>query len=1042
MAQYVPYIPEVLPETPLFKPDFNFFDRMMQRKQSMFEQGLSKARTAYTSVLNAPLSVKENIPLRDQFIKDAKENLKNLASSDLSLPQNVAAAENVFAPFWEDKFILKDMELTKSYQDGFQILDAWKNSSDPKVREQYNGITERYLMNGYEKLQNATRDDKSFGALEKRKALPFTNIESYLQDQAKEEKLEIKYDDPNGPYLIETINGQRSLKKYQAWALSKIGNNFYQQFNVTGIVEKEERAKNYKKQFPNYTDDQINALIAKDVISELDAGYKRRTQEVDVEIARVDNLLKSIAETKNPANQELFDNLMGERMNLNARKAGISEEYKYFDQPEKDKIYSNVVSNPDAYFATLAKQRLADNWAKGKAAIESKLVKENVAYTAAENLMLRRKEYDLNVQKAQWDRDQDLWERVNAKPGTETKKTSLKDKDGNDIVTPTEQAEKTLMYNGYSKIDITRNEATAYDRFVKKQNQDFYQAHAMIFDQKGLLSLSKNLGLQENEISFVAAALQKEVADYNYNFSKEENAAVSKLAKALLANEGVKTAGITKVTGPGTLRNALIAYAQGYFKERNEKSKDGYDIPLNDQERGALMRYMTATELLNNFNANEERRNQIVQQKIIPNKEYSKIVVDRDGKKDILTISDLAKEMPSLTLSYRDSFFGDSKEVVLSPEEVSKAYMSGNITGMIHSRAYGNHIKYNNDGRTYSVKAVGKTKIEAGYDWEKPFSDWWNKVTEKYGTPEELSKMMKKANHDAVPDLLMYKNQSGKQGASFTLIPLENKSGNDDMAWGVVNEAVKNGDFVIYDDANATYTPLEANKIKALTTLLSSEKNVEKFTSIEYIPQGVDGKRTVRLYFKEPTSEEDKKIIANEDLNSIFNMGKIEVVLNDNTQTPFINALPNNTGYQVFDILSRGRVFKSDPVLAASGFDYTITPNVLSSDGRPNETPTYVTVNLKFNERINEKDPKTGLLTTKVKPMDISKTIDLAGPNAKSPDEIVNYLNQLYIDNMLKNKIKMDEYTEFLKTNPTAAQQSVDYNERLRKAGLQNLTTN
>jgi hypothetical protein len=269
MAQYVPYIPEVLPETPLFKPDFNFFDRMMQRKQSMFEQGLNRARTAYTSVLNAPLSVKENIPLRDQFIKDAKENLKNLASADLSLPQNVAAAENIFAPFWQDKYILKDMELTKSYQNGFELLDSWKNSPDLKLRQQYSGITEKYLMNGFEKLQNAARNDQSFAGLEKRRPVAFTNIESYLQDQAKEEKLEIKYDDPSGPYLVETINGQRSQKKYQTWALSKMGNNFYQQFNVTGIVEREERAKNYKRQFPNMSDQEINSMIAKDVVKEL-----------------------------------------------------------------------------------------------------------------------------------------------------------------------------------------------------------------------------------------------------------------------------------------------------------------------------------------------------------------------------------------------------------------------------------------------------------------------------------------------------------------------------------------------------------------------------------------------------------------------------------------------------------------------------------------------------------------------------------------------------------------------------------------------------
>ena len=35
-----------------------------------------------------------------------------------------------------------------------------------------------------------------------RKAEPFTNIEAYLQKQAKEQGMEVKYDDPNGAYLV------------------------------------------------------------------------------------------------------------------------------------------------------------------------------------------------------------------------------------------------------------------------------------------------------------------------------------------------------------------------------------------------------------------------------------------------------------------------------------------------------------------------------------------------------------------------------------------------------------------------------------------------------------------------------------------------------------------------------------------------------------------------------------------------------------------------------------------------------------------------
>lgn len=1039
MAQYVPYIPEVFPETPLFRPDFNFFDRMMQRKQSMFEQGLSKARTAYTSVLTAPLTNKNNIPLRDQYVKDATESLKSLASADLSLPQNVAAAEGVFSPFWQDKFIMKDMDLTRSYQSGFELLDSWKNSSDPKVRQQYSGITEKYLMNGYEKLQNANRNDQSFAALERRKPIAFTNIESYLEDQAKGEKLEIKYDDPSGPYLVESINGQRSQKKYQTWAMSKIGNNFYEQFNVTGIVEREERAKFYQRQFPNMSAQEINSRIAKDVVVELDKGYQRRNQEVDVEIARVDSLISSIAKSNNPANQELFNNLLSERSNLVARKTGISEEYKYFDQRAKDNLINIVSNNPDTYFATLAKQRLAENWATGKAAIESKLVKENTAWTSAQNIQLRQKEYELSVLSTNWKRDQELWERVNPKPGTvNTKTTTLKDKDGNDINVPvgTDQ-ENSIMYRGFSGIDITKTAATALDLFNKLQQQDYNDAHGLIFDQQGILGLAKNLGLNQEEIAHVATAFQKEVASgTSHKFTKEQTAASNKLTNLLLANEGVKKTGLTKITGPGTMRNALIAYAQDYFAQRNNLSKDGNDIPLDPTEFEALMRYMTGVEKLNRYVANESNRQQLMQKNVLNNPKYASLVVDRDGKKDLVTVSDVAKDMQPMTLRAKR----DGSMVTFSKEDLARLYMKGELGGS----KMGDIVI---DGTVYEIDKFGPDKKEEDKTWrEKMFgqsigatADWntyYNNVlVKKYGESSDFSKLIKTAQEAVVPDLLMYKGKSGQQGTAWTLYFMPNKTmGQGDKAAAIIDQALNMANADIY---TASGERADASTMEGIRALLKSEKNMEDFIGAEYIPQGVNGQRTVRIVFSKPISEESKATIGNTTLQSIS--GKtFDLVLKEGATAPALDELPRSTGYQVYDLIARGKTFKSDPVVEASGFKFMVTPNVITSSGTADESPSYVTVDLEFNTRVNTKDPKTGKFTTKIEPKKTSQKIDLQGSNAKSPDEIVNYLYSLYYENMVTNRNKQQEYQTYINT-AQGATSNADYTTQLRSLGLTNL---
>ncbi len=169
MATYIPNITDVFPEPYIYKPDLAFYDKMLQRKTALYEEGISKARSAWESVLNAPLSNKYNIQIRDEYIKQARANLQKMAGFDFAQPQNVAAARGIFAPFWEDNFIVKDAQLTKAYQNEFQTLESWKNSDDPKIREQYSGVVAKDLQNGLDVLINANRTDDDFSKVQKRK---------------------------------------------------------------------------------------------------------------------------------------------------------------------------------------------------------------------------------------------------------------------------------------------------------------------------------------------------------------------------------------------------------------------------------------------------------------------------------------------------------------------------------------------------------------------------------------------------------------------------------------------------------------------------------------------------------------------------------------------------------------------------------------------------------------------------------------------------------------------------------------------------------
>lgn len=1046
MAQYLPYIPEIIPEPALYKPDFNFFDRMLQRKQSMFEQGASRVRSAYTSVLNAPLSNKNNIPLRDQYIKDAQEQLTKISSSDLSLMENVNAAESIYAPFWQDKFIVQDAAMTKAYQNEMQKYTTWKDSAKPEEREKYNSIGMMYLQNGLSKLQNAERTPEAFGSIEMRKAEPFTNVESYLQKMATAEKLEVKYDDPNGPYLIETRNGERSKEKYATWAASRIGNNFQGQFDVIGTVENEERAKILKRNNPNISDQEVQTLIAKDVVSELSKGYTKRNEEVDVEMARIDSLLSSIGQTGGPQNEQMFNKLVQERAELLGKKSSINEEYKYFDQ-DKNKVLDYVSKAPKQYFSVLAKQRLINNWATGTASIDQKLVKENVGFVAAQNIDLRRAEHNLAVTQAGFKREQELWERANPKVTTTGANTPAKDANGNVIATsdvPGVSESGSMMYAGKSGIDITRTEATAYDVFNKNQKQNFVEAHNLIFDQRGILGFASKLGLTPIEMSQVATAFQKEIAtDYAHVFTKDEAAASKKLKEALLASPSVKEAGITSITGPGNMRNALIAYAGQYLSERSAVAGDGSDIALSNDEFEALLRYSTAVSKLDSYAANDRQRQELIDKNLISNKAYSHLLVDKNGKKDLVTISDLESKFKET--EFEDE---DGNKVNLSPKDLATAYISGNMKSYIPTgfsaiaasqMASAGTITFGQTVTINDKKYVSQGTITPNVmSLNKPYTNYPKgleqleagvlSLNQTYKSSSQLAKDIQGAQHSIVPNLLMYKNLTGQQGSLFTLVYKANKtmSGGDDAA-AIVNQAFQVGNSEdIYD---ASGSPISDDKIEAVRTLLKNEKNMEEYTTAEYIPQGINGKRTVRVTLSKPLSAETKEQIGGMNLNELGTT--FNVVLKDNTAGTALDSLPSNTGFQIYDAITRGQEIKSDPIIEASGFKYTITPNTTGVDA----TPEYVTVDLKYNVRTNKKDPQTGQVVTVIEPKSYLSRINLMGANAKSPDEIVQTLQQLYYNNMMQNRNVHLEYQNSINKNTG----SWDPKAALQQAGLSHL---
>lgn len=138
MATFIPNVTDAFPEPALYRPDFGFMDKMLSRRQQMYERGFSEVAGKYGD-LTRELTNPKNVQQRDTFLKEAMNNLKNLSSMDLSQQQNVEAAGSVFAPFWKNTHVLGDMMLTKHYNqqesiaEGFRLKDGGKEYHDDNI---------------------------------------------------------------------------------------------------------------------------------------------------------------------------------------------------------------------------------------------------------------------------------------------------------------------------------------------------------------------------------------------------------------------------------------------------------------------------------------------------------------------------------------------------------------------------------------------------------------------------------------------------------------------------------------------------------------------------------------------------------------------------------------------------------------------------------------------------------------------------------------------------------------------------------------------
>jgi len=260
MATFLSGMTDVNSAPQLFTPDYNFLRYTLGKREQNYEQGLSQVSSAY-NFLNSELSSPINTERRNQYLKNAQQQLQSISSSDLSQQQNVAAANDVFAPMVNDKAFLFDVTATANNKKQLAQMEEWRDSPDIEQRKKFNQDIYNYVKSDLDSLKNDKTGDISKYRYQGKKAYAYTDPLEILEKAAKDQGFKIVTDVDGGQYIYKITDGPDHKQNYEEFARNVLSGNmaFQQQTGILAQAYDESLIKKARliPENINKTDDQI-----------------------------------------------------------------------------------------------------------------------------------------------------------------------------------------------------------------------------------------------------------------------------------------------------------------------------------------------------------------------------------------------------------------------------------------------------------------------------------------------------------------------------------------------------------------------------------------------------------------------------------------------------------------------------------------------------------------------------------------------------------------------------------------------------------------
>jgi hypothetical protein len=661
----------------LFTPDYSFLRYTLDKSQSRYDQGLDAVSNAYNN-LKRPVTDPTNGERRDQFLKDAQGQLQKIASSDLSLAENVGAANNVFEPLATNQAFLFDAYHTDRINKQLSIMDEWAKSTDPTTRKQYSPEIQQWVARDLNVLKNGKGDINNYKGMENRSAFAYVDAQDILDKAAKDKGFKFKIDSVGQPYIVTTEGGTAGVPSYKAFAQTVLGGDpiYQRQLQILSQNDKESLVEAYKKNpaYSGKSDSEIyydggfssydkHRTSSKSYIDDLNNNFRKEEASLSAYYNNnKETLLKGyndvLAGNSTSPEAMSWTQFLQRKDNFKSLKSSLNDQTSAFNETFGDGTASDAfrqqyaekfAKDPQSFYADQRFkndiQRFSDIRASS---LETKITPDS-AYVQLSNGRTTLLKDLADIKNQLTDNSMDV-AKLDEKKREFDLKSQLK---GEKSITTVNADGTTTTTTGTSKSEISAQSASSYVLYtinaINKLNDKIVTAKAKadnsMTSAMGGLTLLNGFGLDNQSTGLIKSAFTKQInaedPSKSVPLNKEEKNALGKAfhkIQAMASNAGIKIedgeiSQLTMRTLPDYMRKAVAGYTvqnenemraknelDNYFRHNTEINQATSDF--NKGKQAVISKYSNDPEFTGMFVSRGKDAN-------------GKEIYDMKGKQDI-----------------------------------------------------------------------------------------------------------------------------------------------------------------------------------------------------------------------------------------------------------------------------------------------------------------------------------------------------------------------------------------------------------------------